>query len=445
MRTGEKYMKGKKMAIIGLCLFMITTSISVVIGKAEDTENGTSDSSGTTSNAGSWYPLTTIGRITYKDGNAMGTFIHFTIDENASIISNYTIKLPPNWPWPSSTQNTTIFSSITVNDFKPVCSPNTFGEFLTFQGKNALMIFYDYDIARIDYDSSDNNTKIIFEVPDGLEITAPPDNPGWMAYSAPDIEIKSNNTYTSITISNASNGDFTIHGQTIEINLNAYESLDIFSWFEWPVPSEVNDFWYNDLNITQDKTVIENAKNNGTIPAEGWYTKNELQPPTNQLSNQITQGDVTSNYYTYDDPTFNMNFNSIDGTGVEVIVDSQIPTGRIVIINVDKEVLQTTSFEKLLVSFDSVVINPTDTLETLMEKVQNKDMDPAYYALSGERLTTVFVYVPHFSTHTISIKSLTSGIAAASNVILPIILSALFICLSIGGIILQKRKQQDDF
>ena len=64
---------------------------------------------------------------------------------------------------------------------------------------------------------------------------------------------------------------------------------------------------------------------------------------------------------------------------------------------------------------------------------------------SGERLTTVFVYVPHFSTHTISIKSLTSGIAAVSNVILPIILSVLFICLSIGGIIVKKRKQQDDF
>jgi hypothetical protein len=80
-----------------------------------------------------------------------------------------------------------------------------------------------------------------------------------------------------------------------------------------------------------------------------------------------------------------------------------------------------------------------------MEKVENKDTNSAYYALSGERLTTVFVYVPHFSTHTISIKSLTSGIAAVSNIILPIILSAVFLCLLIGGIIAKKKKQQDDF
>jgi hypothetical protein len=330
------------------------------------------------------------------------------------------------------------------------------------------MRFFDQEGGSIHYASSDKNTKITFELPNGFEITQLLDD---IYYILPVIDekagensntgipeqpnssetgsspwqtiwIKSNTTTTSI---NSYNGTVTINGQTIEVELSAYGYLDIYTWVEYPVPPMVNDFWYNDLNITQDKTVIENAKNNGTIPAEGWYTKNELQPPTAQLSNQIIQGDVTSNYYTYDDPTFNMNFSSIDGTGVNVIVDSQIPTGRIVIINVDKEVIQTTSVEKLLVSFDSTVINATDTLEALMEKVQKKDTDAAYYALSGERLTTVFVYVPHFSTHSISIKSLTSGIAAVSNVILPIILSVLFICLSIGGIIVKKRKQQDDF
>jgi hypothetical protein len=94
---------------------------------------------------------------------------------------------------------------------------------------------------------------------------------------------------------------------------------------------------------------------------------------------------------------------------------------------------------------DDTQINPTETLQDLMEKAEMKDSQAGYYALAGEHLTTVFVYVPHFSTHTISIKSLTSGVAAISNVILPIILSALFICLSIGAIILQKRKQRDDF
>ncbi len=464
------------MVIIGMCLFMITASISVVIGKAEDTENGTSDASGATSNAGIWYP--TMGRFTYIEGNARGNFVHFAIDENTGTITDYTVKLtfyPMVWYSPISSiqpfpekginsdnityENKTIFSSVQINGFEPKAIPNAFADYLVFQGKNTLIRYYDQEGGSIHYASSDKNTNILFEVPIGFEITQLPDdiyyilpvtdekggensNTGIPESPWQTIWIKSNTTTTSI---NCYNGTVTINGQTIEVELSAYGYLDIYTWVEYPVPPMVNDFWYSDLNITQDKTVIENAKNNGTIPAEGWYTKNELQPPTAQLSNQIIQGDVTSNYYTYDDPTFNMNFSSIDGSGVNVIVDSQIPTGRIVIINVDKEVIQTTSVEKLLVSFDSAVINPTDTLEALMEKEQNKDTDAAYYALSGERLTTVFVYVPHFSTHTISIKSLTSGIAAVSNVILPIILSVLFICLSIGGIIVKKRKQQDDF
>jgi hypothetical protein len=483
-------MNGKKMAIIGMCLFMITASLSVVIGKAEDTGTATVDVGGALSSAGIWYP--TMGRFTYNNGNAIGNFVHFTINENTGTLSDYTIKLtfyPQVWnygpidskqPYPEKENNSgnityenkTIFNSIQINSFEPTAPPNAYADYLIFQGKNTLMKCVDQESGSLHYASSDHTTTMTFEVPDGFNITqlsniyntlTPPidekigengtveipDQPiPPESVSSPwqTIWIKSDNTTTSI---NSYNGTIIIDGQTIKIELSAYGYLDVYTYVEYPAPPVVNDFWYNDLNITQRESIIEDAKNNGTITAEGWYTKSDLQLPTtevsNQASNQIRQGDVTSNYYTYDDPTFEMTFNNVDKTGVDVVVNSQISNGRIVIINVDKELLQTTSVEKLLVSFDSTAINPTDTLESLMEKVQNKDTNASYYALTGEQLTTVFVYVPHFSTHTISIKSLTSGITAGSNVILPIILSALFICLSIGGIMVKKRKQQDDF
>ena len=483
-------MNAKKMVIIGMCLFMITASLSVVIGKAEDTGTTTVNAGGVSSSAGISYPIT--GRITYSNGNAIGTFVHFTIDESTGTLSDYTVQLtfyPQVWsygpidskqPYPKKENNSgnityenkTIFNSIQINSFEPTATPNAYADYLIFQGKNTLMKCVDQEGGSLHYASSDHTTTITFEVPDGFNITQlsniystptplinektgengtvelpyQPIPPESVSSPWQTIWIKSDNTTTSI---NSYNGTVTIDGQTIEIELSAYGYLDIYTYVEYPAPPVMNDFWYNDLNITQRESVIETAKNNGTITAEGWYTKSDLQPPTtavsNQASNQIRQGDVTSNYYTYDDPTFNMNFSRMDGNGVNVVVNSQIPTGRIVIINVDKKLLQTTSIEKLLVSFDSTPINPTDTLESLMEKVQNKDTNASYYALTGEQLTTVFVYVPHFSTHTISIKSLTSGITAVSNVILPIILSLLFICLFIGGIIVKKRKQQDDF
>jgi hypothetical protein len=261
------------------------------------------------------------------------------------------------------------------------------------------------------------------------------------------IWIKSDNTTTSI---NSYNGTVTIDGQTVSVELSAYGYLDVYTWVEYPAPPVVNDFWYDDLNITREQMIIEDAKSNGIISAEGWVTNEDSMTPSAAEGSTVWDevkiaNTASNNYYTYDDPTFEMTFNNIDKNGVDVVVNSEIPTGRIVIINVDKEVVQNTSVEELLVSIDDAKISAVNALEELMEKVENKDMNGAYYALSGERLTTVFVYVPHFSTHTISIQSLASGMTAVSNVLLPILLSVLFICLVIGGIIVRKRKQQDEF
>jgi hypothetical protein len=362
---------------------------------------------------------------------------------------------------------------IKINDFEPAATPNSFADFLVFQGKNIFMRFFDQESGSIYYASSDKNSKITFEVPDGFEITQYTDDI-YYGISAIDekagegsdsvisehpmdskimsspwqtIWIKSSNTTTTIS---SYNGTVTINGQMIEVELSPYGYLDVYTYVEYPVPPVVYDFWYDDLNITEEEIIIEDAKRNGVVSAEAWVTLGptpaSIDEDTSTDWEQVKIANTESNnYYTYDDPTFEMTFNNIDKSGVDVVVNSQIPNGRIVIINVDKEVIQNTSIEKLLVSIDDSKISQVTVLEELMEKVEYQDAEAAYYALSGEQLITVFVYVPHFSTHTISIKNLASGITVVTNVILPIILSILFICLFIGGIIIKKRKQQDDF
>jgi hypothetical protein len=483
-------MNGKKIIIIGLCLFMITASMSAITAKAEETQ-GTSDAGTTSSSAGIWYP--TFGRFSYTNGDAKGNFVHFTIDESTGTITQYTVKLtfyPQVWyrpfddkkPLPEEKsnignityENKTIFTSIQINDFYLQATPNTFADYLIIQGNNTLMKCVDQEGGSIHIASSEQKTIITFVVSDGFNITqftndiysmTPPpidekggengtvDTPEQSQPSESVVSpwqtiwIKSDNTTTTI---NSYNGTVTVNGQTIVLELRPYGYLDIYTYVEYPAPPLVNDFWYNDLNITHAQDTIEEAKRNGVISAEGWVTDDTITTPSTEAAptdwEQVKMANSASNnYYTYDDPTFEMTFNKIDSTGVDVVVNSEISTGRIVIINVDNDILQTTSVEKLLVSFDNETMNPTGTLENLMEKVQNKDTTPSYYVLSGDQLTTLFVYVPHFSTHMISIKSLTSGIGSVSNIILPLVLSAFFICLSIGAMILQKRKQRDDF
>ena len=478
----------KKIALVGMCLLIITTSITVLMVKADGTEDEIIDINGVSSDLVYLYP--TMGCINYNNGCAIGSFVNFKIDEISGTITDYTVKLtlyPMTWysslssiaPYPEKEynsyeityENKTIFNSIKINNFEPQAIPNAFADYLIFLGKNIIMKFFDQEGGSINFASSNKNTKIIFDVPQGFEITKLSDQ---IYYDVPvkeedgrettekeipeqptetvsspwqTIWIKSNNTTTSISCYNAT---VNIIEQTIEIELSPYAYLDIYTWIEYPTPPVVNDFWYEDLDIKQEQIIIEDAKNNGIISAEGWVTNDPILAPS--ADEQSTEWDqikmanaASNNYYTYDDPTFEMTFNNIDKNGVDVVVNSQISTGRIVIINVDKEVVQTSSIKEFIVSIDDSQIDEVTALEDLMKKVENKDTIGAYFALSGEQLTTVFVYIPHFSTHTISIKTLTSKITAVSNVILPIILSVLLICLFVVGIIIKKRKQQDDF
>ncbi len=263
--------------------------------------------------------------------------------------------------------------------------------------------------------------------------------PGGLSWHS--IQLTTDDVVTSITITN---GEISTTGQMIKVTLEPYGSLSSYSWVQYPAPKVVDDYWYNDLNISKDKTVIENAKDTGVIPAEGWCTglvTNNSRLNNGKESTVPTVAPITnSNYYRYNDPSFNMSFNTIDKNNVDVVVNSEIPTGRIVIINLQRNVLNATSISDLLVSIDSAGVSSVASLEDLMTKVEAKDTTGAYYALMGEHLVSVFVYIPHFSTHTISIKSLVSPIPALTSGAAPIVLSVAFLAAIVVGLILQRRK-----
>jgi len=470
-----------------LCIFLIalTTSTGVAIANVYDIrEPGVG---GSISQPYMWY--FTEGRIEYGNGNATGSYLHFLIDENTGTVKDFTLKLSfypiiyygvtknsvRTEPQDSTSlysnvtnKNITVFRSIKVNGFEPATPPTAFADYLVFQGKNTLMKFADQEGGSIHYASSDQNTIMTLEVPDGFNITLSEDY-GTVLPTIPqssdgtnytkssqgvadsyaerypwsEVWIESNDTVTTINIYN---GTATTNGQTIDIDLNAHGYLDVSTWAVYKEPAEVNDFWYNDLSIQNEKSTIEEAKNSGIISAEGWCTSTPSETQIPQLRDMETgaSASASSNYYTYGDPTFSMNFTSIGQNGVEAIVESQIDEGRIIIINVDKTILQTTSIDQLLICIDNFQINHTKSLDDLMQIVENKDSQSAYYAISGDSLTTVFVYVPHFSTHTISITTLSQAIGAVSNFLVPMMLSVLFTIASVSGLILQKRKHQNE-
>jgi hypothetical protein len=464
-------MKKKLFCFLCICTLVLVTGVSLT--QADDSNKFSSyagDNPGNPKPSGIWNPYT--GCFLYMDGFALGSSVRFTVDETTGMVADYTVRLtrypqyftptiPSSDIIPSDAkntsnqgnmpiiQNTTIFTSITIDGFRPISTPTPYANFLAFQGSNVLMMFYDQEGGGLHYYTGQRSASVTFTVPEGTDIKqeaisylipngkiispgAPTTSVVWHS-----LQLAFDGVETSIAVSN---GTISSTDRTITIQLEAYSSLDTSSWIQKPAPQAVNDFWYSDLNMEKEKTIIEDAKNRGVIPAEGWCTNDSAQPSNTQIG---TSGSVASNYYTYNDPTFNMNFSSIGKNNVDIIVNSEIPAGRIVIINIQKKVLETSSLTGLLVSIDNAGITQASSLEGLMSKVEAKDTIGAYYALMGEQLITVFVYVPHFSTHTISIKTLTSSIPGLFSMMLPIFLSTVFITMVIVGLLLRSRRNEE--
>ena len=480
-------MTPKKGFLSVFCVCTLLLAFGVTIAQASDPKLINPSTLSTPTSGDTPQPLDIVdpgkGQFEYIDGSAIGTSVRFKVDEATGIITGYTVglKLYPQHPAPHIVlrtttgnitmpqvslsdekntsiqnipvrQNTTIFTSITVDDFIPFGFPMVYSNFLSIQGNNVLMMFYDLPGGGIHYYTGQNSATLTIIVPEGTTITSTANSylipngkiinqvtPIETATLRSSIQLSYDSVETSIIVMN---GTISFSGQTISVQLEAYGSLDTFSWIQNPAPKIVNDFWYSDLSIEKQKALIEDAKNSGVIPAEGWYT-NESSQPAQPSGGTPVSATVASNCYTYNDPTFNMNFSSIDKNNIDVVVNSQIPAGRIVIINIQKEVLTASSLNDLLISIDNAGISKASTLENLMSKVEAKDASGAYYALMGEQLITVFVYVPHFSTHTISIRALLSSIPGSSSLFLPISLSVVFIALVIIGLLLQRRQLEE--
>ena len=486
-------------AILAILICMIMTMVpAAAMADGDESSGGVKD--GSISSIDMWWPAS--GHFNYTEGMAVGRNLNFEMDETTGTVKNYTVAVStldvvypilvyeesyymdengemiireefPEFNW--TFENVTIFDSIEINGFTPVGHPGTFVDLFVFQGENALMIFHDRDWNQGYYASGDMNNTITFEVAEGLEIWEFPydwyddwyyeedkwddderdegdrdederdeddpddehDEDDWDDYPREpiwdrfwtEVWIESENTTTTIVING---GDATIENSTITITLDANCYLEISTWVQIPFFPLIDDLWYDAPEFDEEMETLERAKEDGDIAGEGWYYGGEQD-----------KGVDNSNYYSYEDPTFDMQFNYIGDEGIEIQVDSEIPEGRIVMVNLDDTALKAYSMDDLRVKLDGTPIRQTATLEELTEQVGGTKA--MFYALFSESGTTVFVYVPHFSTHTITIESVLGGLGTAANILVPTVLAAVFIAVAALVILLRGKKGQSEY
>jgi hypothetical protein len=440
-----------------------------------------------------WWPE--MGHFDYSEGKAVGNYLNFGVNESTGIITDYMVTISTydlifpimvyeecwyvqddgeiiveeKYPEYNLTyENITIFDTIEIEGFDPAAPPGTFSDMFVFQGGNALMIFYDRDWLQGYMASGDANNTVTFEVSEGLEIVEyqyywyddvyyEEDEWGeeekregereesgeepyyWEDYywESPwtEVWIESENTTTCITIYN---GNYSIVNNTITILLFENGYLEINTWVNMPIFPVIPDLWYDDPYYEDEMEIIESARQEGYIAGEGWYYEEEEEY-------RYYDGDYemeNSDFYSYDDPTFNMEFLYISDDGIEIEVESRIPEGRIVMVNLDEEALEAHTIEDLLVKLDDNEIEETDSLEELTEQVGSTEAK--FFALFSEEGTTVFVYVPHFSVHTITIESILGSAGVVANVLLPATLACVVIAVAALGVFIRRKKSNEE-
>jgi hypothetical protein len=409
----------------------------------------------------------------YTDGVANGSYVDFQVDEATGTITDYTSKIidynyfypmvyydndgrvnetnaefyPPDYN-PEPTEYTVeFFDSIAFDGFIPNGHPMALAQSLYFMGENVLMTFSDYEYSGAYFQFGESNGTMTFTVPDGIEISdvpsyyeiydlAPPDNitlaigyddkgdgssggfnvvegpgyaPEYMTWD--EAYLTSGNISCSIYVDR---GTLEINGNQMTIHTTAGAYVSTSTYMDYGRTNEYTEPWFSDVSIEDDKGAIEGAIESGLMAAVGYMF-------TDEAGNQYNDAE------TMNDPSFQLQFMNVEQNKFEVQVDSDIETGRIVTLNVNKESLNAENMKDVNVLLDNDDVRACGSMEELVD--MQGGADAGYYMVSGTSQNTIFVYVPHFSTHIITVGLDASQIV---NVVLPGAIAIGFIAVAVG-------------
>ena len=429
-----------------------------------------------------WYYMPEMGGFDYVDGVANGTYVDFMLDEATGTITEYTSTIvdynyfypmvygmddregddgngyfPPEYNPEPTEYTVTFFEAIAIDNFAPNGHPIAFRESLVYLGENTMVTLTDYEYSSIYMQFGELNDTVTFTVPEGIEISDRPHyydlyeigvddrigqddsesggsaSAGYYGIEAPtespwyyewdEAYLTSGNITCTIWVDR---GSIEIAGNQITIHTYAGASVSTSSYIEYGWAYQYTEPWFEDVPSDGDKGALEGAIEDGLVAAVGYLF-------TNEAGNQYNDAK------TMNDPSFQLEFMNVERNRFQVQVDSDIETGRIVTLNVNKESLEAENMKEVNVLLDNEDVKACDSMEELVD--MQGGTEAGYYMVSGTSQNTIFVYVPHFSTHIITVGLDASQIV---NILIPGAIAAAFVAVAIGMVVLRGRRNKDD-
>jgi len=122
-----------------------------------------------------------------------------------------------------------------------------------------------------------------------------------------------------------------------------------------------------------------------------------------------------------------------------LIVDSNMPKGKTIMVDLDSRSLLITKIEEVIVVFDGEKIEMSSSLADVLNP--NDDDKPEYFILWGSKGTQVLISIPSFSAHTIEIIYIPSTQKVVEPTTLVIVAVALLALGIILGYVLRRIKR----
>jgi hypothetical protein len=142
----------------------------------------------------------------------------------------------------------------------------------------------------------------------------------------------------------------------------------------------------------QERSHIEDAKTNQTIAAE-------IEIGNGNIEHKLIDNNIVVQ-------TANLSANSVN-----ITVSAANQTGpKVILVNLNSTTIDVSSIKYLHVLYDGKVITPADNVDQVLHATSSDD--PHYAILITINGAQVLISIPHFSTHTITLDSLSKVIPA---------------------------------
>lgn len=180
-------------------------------------------------------------------------------------------------------------------------------------------------------------------------------------------------------------------------NENKTMSEDMTSQHEDEDSQEEIEHQKNNERIThhvtdQERSHIEDAKTNQTIAAE-------IEIDNGNVDHKSIDNNIVVQ-------TANSSANSVN-----ITVSATNQTGpKVILVNLNSTTIDVSSIKYLHVLYDGKVITPADSVDQVLHGTSSDD--PHYAILITTSGAQVLISIPHFSTHTITLDSLSKVIPA---------------------------------